>query len=193
MKRLNNDRNETERVKCVEWIYIYIFFFKERQERIQQRKYRKSNSRCDGLKKLIQRKKKKKTQCEVKWERKKKYSERDYWEIINTANFLGALTCARCVLDKSRHTSWRSLDFLACLPFRSRSNEQKRYIWLRTTTIRKFNYFLWRQKLDRKSLKWIKCLVQLGVCILYDATFYISLCDYYIIRCLFLLNLCINK
>lgn len=61
MKRLNNDRNETERVKCVEWIYIYIYiFFKERQERIQQRKYRKSNSQCDGLKKLIQRKKKEK-------------------------------------------------------------------------------------------------------------------------------------
>lgn len=142
-------------------------------------------------------KKKKRKRHNVKLNEKEKKIfreyERDYWEIINTANFLGALTCARCVLDKSRHTSWRSLDFLACLPFRSRSNEQKRYIWLRTTTIRKFNYFLWRQKLDRKSLKWIKCLVQLGVCILYDATFYISLCDYYIIRCLFLLNLCINK
>lgn len=52
--------------------YIYIYILKERRERIQQRKYRKSNSRCDGLKKLIQRKKEKgKKQYEVKCERKK--------------------------------------------------------------------------------------------------------------------------
>lgn len=131
------------------------------------------------IKKVNTKKKKKKIRHNMKLnEKEKKYIQR-IWERLLIRLIFWSVDLCSLRSHKSRHKSWRSLDFLACLTFPYSFSIERAKVYLianNNNTKIQLNYFLWRQNLDR--LKWIKVFDTIRCLHIVRYGFYISLCDY---------------